>query len=131
MTVHFKLQAADVEQNNVKGEKRFFLPRPAETSWDEAAAQLVIPFEYRPLTEQEDITYGGKNQQEAILARALEDIPKRLSPATAAPALAALTAEKRTTADGEPVTYSGAPPAAVHPAQHVRLLHPQGPEGLL
>ena len=104
VTVHFKLQAADVEQNNVKGEKRFFLPRPAETSWDGDAAQLVIPFEFRPLTEQENITYGGKNQQEAILARALKDIPKRLPPTTAAPALAALTAEKRVTADGEPVT---------------------------
>ena len=105
VTVHFKLQAADVEQNNVKGEKRFFLPRPAEITWDEVAAQLVIPFEFRPLTEQENITYGGKNQQEAILARALKDIPKRLPPTTAAPALAALTAEKRVTADGEPVTY--------------------------
>ena len=27
VTVHFKLQAATVEQNNVKGDKRFFLPR--------------------------------------------------------------------------------------------------------
>ena len=104
-TVHFKLQAADVEQNNVKGDKRFFLPRPAETAWDEAAGQLAIPFEYRPLTEQEAIAYGKKNQQEAILAEAVERIPKRLSPKTAAPALAALTAERRKTGDGQPVTY--------------------------
>jgi adenine-specific DNA-methyltransferase len=105
VTVHFKLQAADVEQDNVKGEKRFFLPRPAEIAWDEAAHQLVIPFEYRPLTEQENIAYGQKNQQEAIIAEAVEKIPKRLSPKTAAPALAALTAEKRQTSDGQPVTY--------------------------
>jgi adenine-specific DNA-methyltransferase len=26
VSVHFKLQAADVEQNNIKGDKRFFLP---------------------------------------------------------------------------------------------------------
>ncbi len=104
VTVHFKLRAADVEQNNVKGEKRFFVPRPAETAWDAAVAQLVIPFEFRPLTAQEAISYGGKNQQEAILARATADIPKRLSPVTAAPALAALSEEKRRTADGEPVT---------------------------
>jgi adenine-specific DNA-methyltransferase len=103
VTVHFKLQAADVEQGNVKGEKRCFLPRPAEMTWD--AAQLVIPFEFRPLTEQETITYGGKNQQEAILARALVDIPKRLSPATDAAALAALTAEKGATADGKPISH--------------------------
>jgi len=104
VTVHFKLRAADVEQNNVKGEKRFFVPQPAETSWDAAAAQLVIPFEFRPLTAQESITYGGKNQQDAILTRALTDIPKRLSAVTAARALAALNEEKRRTADGEPVT---------------------------
>jgi len=62
VNVHFKLKAADVEQNNVKGEKRFFLPRPAEVAWDEAGRNLVIPFEYRPLTEQENIAYGQKNQ---------------------------------------------------------------------
>jgi adenine-specific DNA-methyltransferase len=89
VSVHFKLKAADVEQNNVKGEKRFFLPRPAEIAWDETARRLIIPFEYRPLTEQENIAYGQKNQQEAIIAKALEEIPKRLSPKTAGLALAA------------------------------------------
>jgi len=103
--VHFKLQAADVEQNNVKGEKRFFLPRLAEVAWDEAGGNLVIPFDYRPLTEQENIAYGQKNQQEAIIVKALEGIPKRLSPKTAGLALAALTAERRRTSDGEPVTF--------------------------
>jgi len=105
VSVHFKLQAADVEQDNVKGDKRFFLPRPVEMAWDEAARQLAIPFEYRPLTGQEEIAYGGKNQQEAIIADAVTKIPRRLTPKTAAPALAALTAERRKTSDGQPVTY--------------------------
>jgi adenine-specific DNA-methyltransferase len=105
VSVHFKLQAADVEQINVKGDKRFFLPRLAEIACDEAASQLVIPFEYRPLTEQENIAYGQKNQQDAIIAKTLAEIPKRLSPKTAAPALAALTAEKRMTGDGQPVSF--------------------------
>lgn len=65
---------------------------------------MVIPFDYRPLTEQEDIAYGQKNQQEAILTGALEKIPKRLSPKIAGLALVALQAEKRTTSDGQPVT---------------------------
>ena len=104
-TVHFKLQTANLEQNNVKGEKRFFLPRPAEIAWDEAKAQLVIPFDYRPLTEQENIAYGKKNQQETIISEALEIIPKRLSPKTAAPALSALIDEKRKTGDGRTVTF--------------------------
>ena len=105
VSVHFKLQAAEVEQDNVKGDRRFFLPRPAEMAWDEAARQLAIPFEYRPLTGQEEIAYGGKNQQEAIIADAVTKIPRRLTPKTAAPALAALTAERRKTGDGQPVTY--------------------------
>jgi len=92
VTVHFKLRQADVEQNNVKGEKRFFLPRLDEITWDEAARQVVIPFEYRPLTAQEAITYGQKNQQEAIIAKAVAEIPKRIK---VPEALAALTAERR------------------------------------
>jgi len=92
VTVHFKLRLADVEQNNVKGEKRFFLPRLDEITWDEAARQVVIPFEYRPLTAQEAITYGQKNQQETILAQAVAEIPKRVK---ALEAIAALTAERR------------------------------------
>jgi len=62
VTVHFKLQQADVEQNNVKGEKRFFLPVPEGIAWDEAARTLTIPFQFRPLTPQEARTYGEKNQ---------------------------------------------------------------------
>ena len=101
-TVHFKLRQADVEQNNVKGEKRFFLPLLKEIAWDGAARQLFIPFEYRPLTAQEAITYGQKNQQEAILAKAVAEIPKRIK---APEAIAALTAERRTTGNGETVPY--------------------------
>jgi len=105
VTVHFKLIGADVEQNNVKGDKRFFLPCVKEINWDEEAGQLVIPFEYRPLTEQEGITYGKKNQREKIIEEALEEIPKRLSPKKAAQALAALTAERHKTADGKSVSF--------------------------
>jgi len=102
VTVHFKLRQADVEQNNVKGEKRFFLPRLDEIVWDEAARQVVIPFEYRPLTAQEAITYGQKNQQEAILAQAVAEIPRRVK---APETIAALSAERRRTEKGETVTY--------------------------
>ncbi len=102
VTVHFKLRQADVEQNNVKGEKRFFLPRLGEIAWEEAARELSIPFEYRPLTEQEAIAYGQKNQQEAIITQAMAQIPRRVK---ATDALAALTAERRKTDKGETVTY--------------------------
>ncbi|ABU56529.1 site-specific DNA-methyltransferase [Roseiflexus castenholzii] len=101
VTVQFKLKQADVEQNNVKGEKRFFLPRLDEISWDEPARLLTIPFEFRPLTEQENIAFGQKNQQESIIAKAVAEIPKRVQ---AADALAALLAERRKTEKGETVT---------------------------
>ncbi|RLE37285.1 site-specific DNA-methyltransferase, partial [Candidatus Acetothermia bacterium] len=103
VTVHFKLQAADVEVNNVKGEKRFFLPALDGMAWDAETRTLTIPFHYRPLTEQEKITYGNKNQQEKILEEAMQAIPARLQGNTEA--LAALTAERRKDAKGNPVSY--------------------------
>ena len=103
VTVHFKLQAADVEVNNVKGEKRFFLPVLDGIAWDAEKRTLTIPFHYRPLTEQEKITYGKSKQQEKIIAEALEQIPARLKGNTEA--LAALSAERRRDAKGNPVSY--------------------------
>ncbi|HOE03415.1 MAG TPA: site-specific DNA-methyltransferase [Anaerolineaceae bacterium] len=105
VTVHFKLTAADVEQNNVKGDKRFFLPQPDEIAWDESAINLTIPFEFRPLNGQEAITYGGKNQQEAIIANAVENISKHRLVKTTPLVLAALAAEKRRAANGESVSF--------------------------
>jgi adenine-specific DNA-methyltransferase len=52
VTVRFKLAAADSEQDNVKGDKRFFIPRTADATYDEGASALTIPFEYRPLTKR-------------------------------------------------------------------------------
>ena len=103
MTVHFKLQAASLEQDNVKGDKRFFLPLAKAIDWNEKDKQLIIPFEYRPLTEQEQISYGKKNQQDVIIAHALEEIPGHLGKNLNA--LGALTSERRKTNKGDPVSY--------------------------
>ena len=103
VTVHFKLQAANVEVNNVKSEKRFFLPVLDGMTWDAEARALTIPFEYRPLTEQEKITYGKSKQQDRIIAEALERILPRLK--DNAEALEALTAERRKDAQGRPVSW--------------------------
>lgn len=77
VTVRFKLQAADVEQNNVKGEKRFFIPLTDQLAWDAETRTVTLPFHFRPLTAQEAISYGQKNQQEAIIARAMEVLTQR------------------------------------------------------
>ncbi|MDH4227157.1 MAG: site-specific DNA-methyltransferase [Deltaproteobacteria bacterium] len=105
VTVRFEIQAADVEQNNVKGDKRFFIPCCKGIVWDEKASLLVIPFEYRPLTGQEEISYGKKNQQDAVNAKALEDIPKQLKKAD--DAMRAIMAERGKDSKDNPVTFLG------------------------
>ncbi len=92
VAVHFRLHNADIEQNNVKGDRRFFIPLVPETYWDSAAKTVTIPFEYRPLTGSETAKYGKRNQQDAIIKEAVAAIPQRLS--IDAP-LAALTGEHR------------------------------------
>jgi adenine-specific DNA-methyltransferase len=75
VTVHFELAAADTEQNNVKGEKRFFIPQAKDAAYDGNARALTIPFEYRPLTAKEQTAYGTRNQQEKIIEEATADLP--------------------------------------------------------
>jgi adenine-specific DNA-methyltransferase len=103
VTVHFRLQQADVPQNNVKGDKRFFLPLPDAARFDPEAREVVIPFEFRPLNEGEQTKYGQRNQQEAIIVEALQSIPPRLQNEDAA--LLAVTAPHHRTADGTEVSF--------------------------
>ncbi|MFT0751994.1 site-specific DNA-methyltransferase [Synechococcus sp. RC10A2] len=105
VTVHFKLRQADVELNNVKGEKRFFLPQVDAIEWDAQTRTLTIPFEYRPLTPEEQKRYGEKNQQETIITEAVNEIPKRVQAACDPESLTALTTERRKTDEGASVSY--------------------------
>jgi adenine-specific DNA-methyltransferase len=117
-TVQFKLRNADVEQNNVKGAKRFFIPRAADVLLDEKNSTLTIPFEFRPLNTSEEISYGKgngaeengngkakvkkKKGQEGILADAIAAIQNAVK--KNADALTALLHEKRKDADCNPVS---------------------------
>ena len=78
VAVHFRLINADVEQNSVKGDRRFFLPRVEETKWDATDNSITIPFEYRPLSGNEINTYKRNSLQDAIVEEAVTEIPKRL-----------------------------------------------------
>ena len=98
VTVRFKLRAANVEQNNVKGNKRFFLPRITDTEWEEETEEIIVLFEYRPLTPQEATKYGNQNQQEKIIAEGVDAIPRQLG--NEAKALTALNAERRRNGNG-------------------------------
>lgn len=101
VAVRFCVEEADVEQNNVKGDRRFFLPSLADAEWDEAARMLTLPFAYRPLKPQEKPRYGSKNQQEKIIEVAVSGLPDCLGP----DALAALGRERRGNAEDESVSY--------------------------
>jgi len=93
VAVHFRLVNADVEQNNVKGDRKFFLPRVSEMEWDPASPAITIPFEYRPLSGSEIIIYRKKNQQEAIVEATISAVSKQLHGNSQA--MAALMGENR------------------------------------
>ncbi len=103
VSTRFTPVTADVENDNIKGDKRFFVPIPKEATFDAKIKEITIPFQYRPLTEQEDIKYGQRNQQDAIITEALEVIPAELKKHS--DALSALVSVHHTAANGEKVSY--------------------------
>ena len=72
--VTFDLRDVDVEKDNVQGEKRFFIPLSAETTYSPETDEISIPFEYRPLTDGEKQNYGTQKQQDKIIDAAEEEI---------------------------------------------------------
>ncbi len=102
VTVHFQVKEASVERDNVKGEKRFFVPRCDETAYEEEAREVTVPFEYRPLTEQESLSLGKTRQQEKIVLDAVSKIVAKLDGNHEA--LLALTTEWGKTPKNEPIS---------------------------
>ena len=103
VAVHFQLESANVEQNNVKGDKRFFVPLVEGAAWDADPRAVTIPFEYRPLDAVEKHRYGNRNQQDKIIEAAVDKIPQHLG--NAPEALAALMGERRRNGQDEPVSH--------------------------
>ena len=75
-TVWFRLQRAEVESDNVKGDKRYFVLRDREAegegplAYDAEAKMLTVFFEYRPLAEEEEAHYlGVYNAQQSKRSR--------------------------------------------------------------
>ncbi len=73
-TTIFDLQDVDIEKDNVKGDKRFFIPIAANTKYNSETDEVRIPFEYRPLTDEEKKLYSGQKQQDKIIDAAEEEI---------------------------------------------------------
>ena len=79
ITVIFDLRDVDVEKDSVKGAKRFFIPLSDETTYSPETDEICIPFEYRPLTDQEKRKYSGQNQQDKIIDAAEPEIMRCLT----------------------------------------------------
>jgi adenine-specific DNA-methyltransferase len=59
-TIWFRLQRAEVSQDNVKEGTRYFVPREEEPlAYDPETRVLTIFFEYRPITDEEEAHYLG------------------------------------------------------------------------
>ena len=77
ITVTFDLRNVDVEKDNVQGAKRFFIPISAEATYSPETAEVSIPVEYRPLTDDEKARYSG--QQDEINKTAETEILQAVS----------------------------------------------------
>ena len=78
-TVTFDMRDADVENDNIQGERRFFIPLSAETEYKPESDEICIPFECRPLTDEEKKKYSGQKQQDKIIDAAEPEIMKCLT----------------------------------------------------
>ncbi len=73
--VLFQVTHASVDQNDVRGEKRFFLLAESQKpELDRDQKELRVAFHYRPLTEAEQTEYPTKATQEAIANKCIAEI---------------------------------------------------------
>ena len=78
LTIIFDLRDVDIEKDNVKGPKRFFIPIADETIYSPETDEICIPFAYRPLTDEEKKEYKRQKQQEKIIDAAESEIITQL-----------------------------------------------------
>lgn len=126
--VKFAVTRANVPKDNIKApDKRHFIPQLDEIEVEtigkagdkDRHVLLTVPFHYRGLTEEETDRYGaladergikngsanGGKLQAAILAEAVDELPKAKAVKASRELLAALAAEHHKDADGNPVSW--------------------------
>jgi adenine-specific DNA-methyltransferase len=70
--VTFKLVEAQIEQGNVKGDKKFFILHNEDpVSFDEASGEAEIRFNYRALTDEEKEKYSSRKTQDDLIDETL------------------------------------------------------------
>ena len=68
-----------MEQNDVKGQKRFFFPEVEDAVWDDDRRTVELPFDHRPATSAENSELARNRRQEDILERAEASVPEALA----------------------------------------------------
>ena len=120
-TVWFRLHQAEVPQDNVKGDKRYFvLHEERPLAYDDETRTLTVPFAYCPLTEEEEARYLGiynaqqsksnrrKKLDRSVLCVALEtEILKALDEAHLKAVLAAVSRRHEQAALGDSRSSTG------------------------
>ncbi len=102
VTVKFQMNNANVEHDNVKGDRRFFLPIMHKMKYISEDRTVIIPFEYRPIIDAEKLIYGNRNQQEKIITESTENIQHQM--AEEPDVILALTGQHRQNSKGESIS---------------------------
>ena len=100
--VRFRADVVDTEKDNVQGAQRFFIPKFENTKWNSIRRFLTIPFDYRPLTNDEKKKYTGSNKQKKIINASLKEINEHI---TDEDVISALSSLRNPNAIGESETH--------------------------
>jgi adenine-specific DNA-methyltransferase len=71
--VSFKIKEAEIESNNSKGEKRYFIPANGHAI-EAQKSNVLIWFQYRTLSEEEKKKYGTSNIQDEFIQEIIKKI---------------------------------------------------------
>ena len=94
--VRFQIAAADTEQDNVKGQARFFLPvASAPGEFDATRRDLTLRFEYRPLSDAEKAAYGKSGVQARIIEGSRDALLRAVPDTTLRGLLATMPADAK------------------------------------
>lgn len=101
--VRFTMAKALTPKENLKGKTRYFFPLTEQAVYDDEAKEYTLPFEYRPLTEEEAKFYGNHSQvQDMILQEALPAILRSIPEENIRELLAADQRSEKEKAEGKP-----------------------------
>ena len=98
-TIEFRLTDADLPANNIRdSKKKFHLLLPDKVEWRESDTTLILPFQYRALTEHEDASLVGTQEsklRESVAKQTIATLQQLLVVVGVQDLVTALMAPKR------------------------------------